>query len=101
MKIKKYRPNFFSGFEDVFYEVNSKAELLESDLCKYSVDNGFEICFSRIEEDYGVIMAIKEAQNEDGAEWWALAKIDNSKDVETLANWLQDFELKHEEYKQK
>jgi hypothetical protein len=59
MKIKKYRPNFFSGFEDVYYEVSTKEELLASDLCKYSIDNGFEICFSKVEEDYGLIMAIK------------------------------------------
>ena len=52
MKIKKYRPNFFSGFEDVYYEVNSKEELLASDLCKYSIDNGFEICLSK-ENFYG------------------------------------------------
>lgn len=101
MKIKKYRPNFFSGFEDVFYEVNSKNELLASDLCKYSVDNGFEICFSRIEEDYGVIMAIKEAPNEDGAEWWVLAIIYNAQDVTTLSEWLPDWDLKRKEYKNK
>lgn len=91
MKIKKYRPNFFSGFEDVYYEVNSKKELLESDLCKYSIDNGFEICLSR-GEAYACIMAIKQDINsEDGAEWWVLAIITNEQYVEILASWLPNF----------
>ena len=99
MKIKKYRPNFFSGFEDVFYEVSTKEELLASDLCKYSIDNGFEICFSK-EDSYGYIMAIKQDTNsEDGAEWWVLAIITNEQDVAILSEWLPDWNLKREEYK--
>ncbi len=91
MKIKNYRPNFFSGFEDVYYDVNSKEELLESELCKYSVDNGYEICFSK-EDGYGCIMAIKQDKNsEDGAEWWVLAIITNEQDVEILASWLPNY----------
>lgn len=91
MKIKKYRPNFFSGFEDVYYDVNSKEELLESDLCKYSIDNGFEICLSK-EDGYGCIMAIKQDKSsEDGAEWWVLAIVDNEQDIQTLAEWLPDY----------
>lgn len=97
MKIKKYRPNFFSGFEDVYYDVSSKEELLESELCKYSVDNGYEICFSKEKEDYGCIMAIKQDTNsEDDVEWWVLAIITNKQDVETLTSWLQDFKVKAE-----
>lgn len=99
MKIEKYRPNFFSGFEDIYYEVKSKEELLESDLCKYCIDNGFEICFSKVEEDYGLIMAIKEVKNKDGAEWWVLAIIDNEKDMKTLTEWLPDWEYLCKEYK--
>lgn len=94
MKIKKYRPNFFSGFEDVYYEVNSKEELLESELCKYSVDNGYEICFSKDKEDYGFIMSFKPTNNEECAEWWVLAIITNTQDVEILASWLPDFDEK-------
>jgi len=98
MEIKKYRPNFFSGFEDVYYEVNSKEELLASDLCKYSIDYGYEICFSK-ETNRGYIMAIKQAKNEEGAEWWVLAIIYNTQDVATLSEWLPDWDLKREEYK--
>ena len=29
MKIKKYRPAFFSGFDDVYYDINSKEETLK------------------------------------------------------------------------
>ena len=91
MKIKKYRPNFFEGFEDVFYEVSTKEELLASDLCKYSIDNGFEICLSK-KDGYGHIMAIKQDTNsEDGAEWWVLAIITNEQDVEILENWLPNY----------
>ena len=98
MKIKKYRPNFFSGFEDVFYEVSTKEELLASELCKYSIDNGFEICLSK-KDGYGYIMAIKPTNNEEGAEWWVLAIIHNTQDVATLSEWLPDWNLKREEYK--
>lgn len=101
MYIKKYRPNFFSGFEDVYYEVKSKEELLASDLCKYSIDNGFEICFSKVEEDYGLIMSIKPTNDEECSEWWVLAIIDNEKDVKTLTEWLPDWEYLCKEYKNK
>lgn len=101
MKIKKYRPNFFSGFEDVYYEVNSKEELLKSELCKNSIDNGYEICFSKDKEDYGAIMSIKPTNNEEGADWWVLALIYNKQDVATLSEWLPDWNFKREEYKNK
>lgn len=101
MKIKKYRPNFFEGFEDVFYEVSTKEELLECELCKHSVDNGYEICLSKT-DCCGGIMAIKENKNnEDGAEWWVLAIIHNTQDIATLSEWLPDWNLKREEYKNK
>ena len=101
MRIKKYRPAFFEGFEDVYYEVNSKEELLESELCKFSINNGYEICFSKDKEDYGFIMAIREEQNEKGAKWWVLAIIYNAQDVATLSEWLPDWNSKCEEYKNK
>lgn len=101
MKIKEYRPAFFSGFEDVYYEVNSKEELLESELCKGLVKHGYEMSFSKEKEDYGFIMAIKEANNEDGAEWWVIAIIHNAQDVETLSNWLPDWDELVEFYKNK
>lgn len=91
MEIKKYRPAFFEGFDDVYYDVNNKEELLKSELCKYSVDNGYEICFSKDKEDYGFIMAIREQQNEEGAEWWVLAIITNEQDVEILESWLPNY----------
>lgn len=100
MKIEKYRPNFFTGFEDVYYEVNNKDELLASELCKYSINNGYEICFSK-EANRGYIMAIKQANNERGAEWWVLAIIYNAQDVATLSEWLPDWNSKCEEYKNK
>ena len=91
MKIKKYRPNFFSGFEDVYYDINSKEELLESELCKYSVDNGFEICLSK-KDSYSCIIAIKQDKNsKDGSEWRVLTIITNEQDVEILASWLPNF----------
>jgi len=91
MKIKKYRPAFFEGFDDVYYEVNSKEELLAS---------GYEICFSK-ETNRGYIMAIKQANNERGAEWYVLAIIYNAQDVATLSEWLPDWNLKRKEYENK
>ena len=35
MKLKKYRPRFFTGFEDEYYEINSREELFNSELCKH------------------------------------------------------------------
>lgn len=102
MIIKKYRPNFFSGFEDVFYEVKSKEELLTSDLCKYSLDNGYELCFAKERDDYGHIMAVKQDLSDDkGVEWWVLAIINDAQDVGTLASWLTDFYSRCEEIKSK
>ena len=101
MKVKKYRPSFFSSFENVYYDVNSKEELLASELCKDCVDDGYEICFSKDKENYGFIMAIREAQNEEGAEWWVLAIIFNAQDIATLSEWLPNWDLKREEYKNK
>lgn len=98
MKINKYRPAFFEGFEDVYYEVNSKEELLASELCKYRISGGYEICFSK-ETNRGYIMAIKQAKNERGAEWYVLAIIYNTQDIATLSEWLPDWNLKREEYK--
>ena len=100
MKIKKYRPAFFEGFDDVYYEVNSKEELLASGLCKRIIDNGYEICFSK-EANRGYIMAIKQANNERGAEWWVLAIIYNTQDVANLSEWLPDWNFKRKEYENK
>lgn len=41
MKILKYRPNFFSGFDDEVYEVNSKEELLTCGLVNSKTMKGF------------------------------------------------------------
>ena len=38
---------------------------------------------------------------EEGAEWWVLAIIYNTQDVATLSDWLPDWNLKCEEYKNK
>lgn len=104
MKIKKYRPNFFTGFEDEYFDVNSKEELLASELCKRIVDNGYEISFSvSSKEDkrycQGIIMAIRQAPNEYGAEWWVLALIHKLKDIETLESWLPSWEELRNKYK--
>ena len=100
MKIKKYRPSFFEGFDDVYYDVNSKQELFASNLCNDWINDGYEICFSK-ETNRGHVMAIREEQNEEGAEWWVLAIINNTQDVATLSEWLPDWDLKREEYKNK
>ena len=101
MKIKKYRPAFFSGFDDVYYDINSKEELLNSELCEYFIKEGFTICFSKHGDEQGMIMAITPAKNEYNAEWWVVAIIDNKQDIDTLANWLPDWTKLVEYYKNK
>ena len=89
MKIKKYRPAFFSGFEDEYYEINSKEELLASDLCKASIRLEYDIALS-YDPHQSAIMAVKK----DASEWWVLALIQNKQDIELLREWLPDVELK-------
>lgn len=101
MRIKKYRPAFFSGFDDVYYDINSKEELLNSELCEYFIKEGFTICFSKHGDEQGLIMAIKPAKNEYNAEWWVVAIIDNKQDIDTLTNWLPDWNELVEYYKNK
>ena len=81
MTIKKYIPAFFSGFDDEYYEVHSRDELLNSELCKNWINSGFQICFSKDNDLYGHIMAISPANNEDGAEWYVVSIINNKQDV--------------------
>lgn len=93
MKIKKYRPAYFEGFTDEYYYVQSKEELLDSNLCKPWIECGYVISFSKSEiYEQGHIMAIKENKEDKKGEWWVVALIYNKKDIETLANWLPDFE---------
>lgn len=101
MRIKKYRPAFFSGFDDVYYDINSKEELLNSELCKYLIKQEYTICFSKHGDEQGLIMAIKPAKNEDNAEWWVVAIIYNKQDIDTLTNWLPDWNGLVEYYKNK
>lgn len=101
MRIKEYRPAFVSGFDDVYYDINSKEELLNSELCEYYIKEGFTICFSKHGDEQGMIMAIKPARNKNNAEWWVVAIIDNKQDIDTLANWLPDWHKLVEYYKNK
>lgn len=86
MRIKKYRPTFFDGFEDVYYDINSKEELLTSELCKWSIEHGYVIEFS-YHETQSCIMAVKK----DRSEWWVLALIDEPQDMDVLKDWLPVF----------
>jgi hypothetical protein len=100
MKIKKYRPSFFEGFEDEYYTVNSKEELLSCELCKGWIDQGFEICFA-LSYCEGSIMAIKQAENENGATWYVVSNVYGKQTIDALLQWLPDWDLKRKEYKNK
>ena len=96
MKIKKYRPAFFEGFEDEYFEVNSKEELLESELCKPWITDKYTICFS-----YGTIIAITPAENKYGAEWYVVAIIKGYNENQILEKWLPSFETLRVNYAEK
>ena len=87
MRIKKYLPAFFTGFDDVYYDVNSKEELLASELCRWCIENGYEIEFSP--KTTSCIMAVKK----DRTEWWVLAVIDDPNDIDVLKGWLPEFSI--------
>ena len=93
MKIKKYRPAFFEGFEDEYFDINSKEELLKSNLCTPWTTDGYTICFT-----YGTIMAIKPAENKYGSEWWVIAIIKGYDENQTLEKWLPDWRALRAEY---
>jgi hypothetical protein len=87
MRIKLYRPTFVDGFDDVYYEVKSKEELLDSELCKVWTKDGYDIAFY-FKPLQSAIMAIKK----DRKSWWVIALIDNKPDMELLKDWLPDFD---------
>lgn len=100
MKIKKYIPAFFSGFDDEYYEIHNRNELLNSELCKNWINSGYQICFSKDNDSYGNIMAFSPANNEDGAKWYVVSIINNKQDIDTLIDWLPDWNKLVQLYKQ-
>lgn len=81
MKITKYRPNFFSGFEDEVFEVNSKEELLTCGLFNSSsMDN-----FVGLSYHDGII-----SSNFSNGEHYVVAIIRNKEDKSTLDKWFND-----------
>lgn len=88
MKIKKYRPAFFDGFEDEIYEVNTKEELFESGLIKHLTEyhNFHRISYSHQSEQQLAIML----ELNKGYEWWVIALVHNLDDIKTLKEWLPE-----------
>jgi hypothetical protein len=102
MRIKKYRPAFFEGFEDEFYVVNSREELMECELIKSAVGCGGEVCFSYQEDATSHIMlVIDNPEEERGCEWWVVAIITNHDDALTLKGWLPDWKQTIRKYEEK
>lgn len=92
MIIKKYRPNFFSGFEDEYYEVNTKEELFNSELIKplTELPDFHRISYSpQSESQLAIMVELKE-----GYEWWVVALIHDKSDIETIKKWLPRIEYK-------
>lgn len=83
MKIKKYRPSFFTGFPDEEYEVNSKQELLDSGLCinVRSMKSFSKISF-RADKEQGVLSVHLE-----NGEHYVIALVHNKEDIATLDEW--------------
>lgn len=88
MKIKKYRPAFFTGFEDEYYDVSSKEELFESGLIKHlrEYPDFHRISYSQQSEgQLAIMLELKE-----GREWWVIALVHNKDDIRTLKEWLPE-----------
>lgn len=78
MKIEKYRPNFFTGFEEEVYEVNSKEELLS---CGLFNPEGLE-GFIGLSYHDGVI-----SSNFTNGDHYVVALVRKKEDKEVLENW--------------
>ena len=89
MKVRKYRPSFFSGFPDEEYEVNSKEELLNSPLCAniITMPSFDRFTFNAYEEDYGIL-----SSNFTSGEHYVVAIIKNKEDVATLKEWFNNID---------
>lgn len=92
MRLQKYRPAFFTGFEDEFYEVNTKEELFESALIKPLTEypNFYRISYSQNSDRQLAIML----ELNKGYEWWVIALVHNKEDIKTLKEWLPKIEYK-------
>lgn len=93
MIIKRYRPAFFEGFKDEYFEVSTKKELLESNLCAYSISEGYKIAFDQSSANgQGFIMAIRENPIQKGkGDWHILALVYDQEYISKLKSWLYDF----------
>lgn len=91
MKIEKYRPNFFTGFPDESYEINSKEELLKSELVKgaMSCSNFYRLSFA-LGKKVSHIMA----EYDEGYKWYVVGTIRNPENFEIMATWLPKWEPK-------
>lgn len=92
MRIKKYRPAFFSGFEDEYYEISTKEDLFASELVKSVavLPNFYRISYSQQSEQQLAIMV----ELNEGYEWYVLALVHDAEDVKTLKEWLPRIEYK-------
>lgn len=75
-KIKQYRPNYFSGYENQIESFNSFEQLLNIDFVKkFSNHNNFyrySLALGESYEDNNTLMA----EYENGSVWWVVGFID-------------------------
>lgn len=90
MKIQKYRPHYFTGFEDKWFEVNSKEELLDCELLKSDkrYKDFFRHSYVADDDDFANIMA----EFDNGHEWFVIGNVYGKEDVETLKSFLPKWE---------
>jgi len=94
MKIYKYYPAFFEGFPNVECEVNSKEELLNCEICKPWVKDGFVIATTNADYENSLyIMAVKyEPKNLEGYIYYVISQnVSKSEDRKQLKDWLPDY----------
>lgn len=88
MKIKKYRPNFFVGYEDEIYDIHTKEDFFKSDLVKsWTEEQGFyRISYEQHSaEQLAIICELNE-----GNVCYIIALIHNKEDMDTLKEWLPE-----------
>lgn len=94
MKIKKYLPNYFEGFQEIECNVTTREELLDCEICKPWIENGYTITVKSgtQENPTGTLFAIKEDfSSYDACMWNVIAINIDPEDVDVLYEWLPSF----------
>ena len=77
MKLKKYRPNFFTGLKDEYFEINTRDELFSSKLCKPWLD-----------QNYVLVVYANSLVGINNSEWLVVSSNISDEDSKILGEWI-------------